>query len=136
MKKSGRCGVVRSIIMAATLDPQYNFTFTLNAETPSVTHLSPSIAVSNKGILSIISNETILSARITDLSGKSVLYCEPNANQAILDIGWASYGIYFISARTPGAGYTKALTRQRWNRSPHHMMSARPNAGPASSFLS
>ena len=80
-------------------------------ETPSA-YRSPSVTVSGKGILSIISNEKVLSARITDLSGKSILYYEPNRNCATLDVGSFTHGIYLVSARTAGAGWTTHLVRR------------------------
>jgi lysophospholipase L1-like esterase len=82
------------------------------AQAPSAVRSIPSVVVSDNGMISIMSNETILAARVTDLSGKSLLYCEPNRNQTTLDIGWARHGIYLFSARTAGTGLTTYIVRR------------------------
>jgi len=86
--------------LAAALDPKAGLTFTPIAKTVVDTRRNPSIAVSNKGILSITAHDKILSTRITDLLGKSILQCEPDGNHAEFDISSFSHGIYFVCART------------------------------------
>jgi hypothetical protein len=83
----------------------------VSREAPSAVRSIPSIAVSENGMISIMSNNKILSARVTDLLGKNILYYEPNSNHAVLDVGSFSHGIYFVSART-GAGSVTQLIRR------------------------
>ena len=85
-------------------------TFASNKETPAVAHRIPSIAVSNNGKLSVVSDDNILSVRITDLLGKNLMSCKPNGNNATFDIGSFSHGKYFVSIRTV-AGPTTQLIR-------------------------
>jgi hypothetical protein len=71
----------------------------------------PAVSISNSGIISIVSSDNILSARVTDLLGKNILYCEPNSTRATFDAGSFTRGIYFVSART-NAGSTTQLVRK------------------------
>ena len=82
------------------------------SQAPLAAQRTPSVTLSVKGMLSIMYDEKIISVRIVDLSGRCISYREPNGNQAILDIGLASHGIYFVSVRTPGAGLTTYLRRR------------------------
>ena len=97
--------------LAAALDPKAGLTFTPIAKTVVDTRRNPSIAVSNKGILSITAHDKILSTRITDLLGKSILQCEPDGNHAEFDISSFSHGIYFVCARTSMGVTTQRIKR-------------------------
>jgi lysophospholipase L1-like esterase len=81
------------------------------AQAPSAVRSIPSVVVSDNGMISIMSNETILAARITDLLGKNILYGEPNGNRATLDVGSFSQGIYFVLARTAAGSATQLVRR-------------------------
>ncbi len=71
----------------------------------------PSVSISGNGIISIMSSEKIISARVTDLLGKNILWCEPNGSRATLHAGSLTHGIYFVSART-NTGSTTQLVRR------------------------
>jgi lysophospholipase L1-like esterase len=97
--------------LAAALNAQLIPTSALNAQAPSLTHRNPSLAVSDKGILSIISDDKILFARIADLSGKSILKCEPNAARTVIDMHSWSHGTYLVTTRTSAGLITQTVQR-------------------------
>jgi lysophospholipase L1-like esterase len=80
-------------------------------KTLSAVHSLPSISISGNVIISIMSSDKIISARVTDLLGKDILRCEPNGAHATLDASSFTHGIYFVSART-GAGSATQLIRR------------------------
>ena len=72
---------------------------------------SPSVTLSDNGLLSITAHERILSARVSDPSGRCILHCEPNGHHASLDIGSFSHGTYIVSALT-SEGLTKEIIQR------------------------
>ncbi len=86
-------------------------TSVLCTEAPSIVPQTPSITLSGNGRVSVMSHEKIVWVRITDISGKSMLYCEPNRDHATLNIGFFSHGTYVVSART-NTGVTTHLVKR------------------------
>jgi lysophospholipase L1-like esterase len=74
-------------------------------------HAKPSVFFSGKGMLSIVSSEKILSVRIIDISGKSLLGYEPNATHAAIDIRAYAQGTYFVETRTNIGVTTHSIQR-------------------------
>jgi hypothetical protein len=72
---------------------------------------SPSVTLSDNGLLSITAHERILSARVSDPSGRCILHCEPNGRHAALDIGSFSHGTYIVSALTSEGLTTNKVQR-------------------------
>jgi lysophospholipase L1-like esterase len=86
-------------------------TSVLRTETLSVASQTPSITLSGNGIVSIVSHEKIVRVRIMDISGKSILYCEPKCHHATLAIGLFPHGTYVVWART-NTGVTTHLVKR------------------------
>jgi hypothetical protein len=77
----------------------------------SVAHPAPAISISGNGIVSILSDDKIISARVTDLLGRTMAWRQPNNSRATVDISRFSNGIYFVSART-AAGQATCLVQR------------------------
>jgi hypothetical protein len=80
-------------------------------KTLSAVHSLPAISISGNGIISIMSSDKIISARVTDLLGKDILRCEPNGAYATLDASSFTHGVYFVSARTTAGSATQLIRR-------------------------
>lgn len=82
-----------------------------NANLTALSHQMPLVSLSNGGALSVISGDRILSVRVTDLLGKDIALCKPNALTAKLDIRSLSHGTYFVSTQTVYGSITRVMQR-------------------------
>lgn len=83
----------------------------LCVEAPAAVPQTPSMTLSDNGMISLLSQNKIIQVRITDISGKRMLQFEPNRNRAALDIGKFAQGTYLISTQTT-AGLTTQLVKR------------------------
>jgi lysophospholipase L1-like esterase len=77
----------------------------------SAPRVRPSVYLSASGKLSISSHDRILSASMTDLSGKRILTVQPDRSNVTLDIAGLSHEKYIVSTRTSSGADAQLLQR-------------------------
>ncbi len=86
-------------------------TSVLRTEAPSGASQTPTIALCGNGKVAIVADDKIDFVRITDISGKSMLYCEPGRCRTTLDIGEFPHGMYVIAVQTVAGITTRSVQR-------------------------